>query len=96
MVNKPSCLSRADFITGLVPKGKPIGKVRREHDSAKGGNRILRPVEVAERLGISRANVYQLIAPNENFPALKKLGARVVGSIESEIDDCIASLPDAS
>lgn len=96
MVKEPARLSRADFITGLVPKGKPVGKVRREHDSAKGGNRILRPVEVAERLGISRAKVYQLIAQDENFPARKKLSARVVGWIESEIDDYIASLPDAS
>ena len=58
MVKKPSCLSRADFVSGLVPKGKPVGKGGREHDRAKGGNRILRPVEVAERSGISRAKCY--------------------------------------
>ncbi|WP_208455482.1 helix-turn-helix transcriptional regulator [Burkholderia gladioli] len=56
-------------------------------------HRILRPAEVAARLGISRSKLYEIVATNDKFPARKKISARVVGWLESDIDDFIASLP---
>jgi predicted DNA-binding transcriptional regulator AlpA len=62
--------------------------------SAKRGNRVIRPREVAQRLGISRSKLYELINTDESFPPRKKISPRIVGWLETDIDTYIVSLPD--
>lgn len=54
--------------------------------------RILRKKEVLQRIGISNASLYRLIAKGE-FPRQRYLssGGRAVGWLESEIDEWVNS-----
>jgi prophage regulatory protein len=50
------------------------------------GRRFLRLAQVKERVGLSTATIYRLIAAKK-FPASVPLGLNSVGWPESEIDD---------
>ena len=50
--------------------------------------KILRPIDVCEKLGISKATIYRL-EKNNDFPKRKQLGLRAVGWLESDIDEWI-------
>ncbi|WP_460528708.1 helix-turn-helix transcriptional regulator [Chitinimonas naiadis] len=56
--------------------------------------RIIRLPEVMNLLGVSRASVYNFMA-REGFPKQIKLG-RIVGWVESEVQDWIKGKIDAS
>lgn len=49
---------------------------------------ILRPKEVAKKLGISRTTLWRW-SRKEGFPVKVQLGPQTVGWIENEIDDWI-------
>ena len=53
--------------------------------------RILRMKQLIERLQLSRATVYVLLASDPSFPRKIKLTARTVGWLETEVDAWIAS-----
>lgn len=53
------------------------------------GQRIIRLSEVKAKTGLSRASIYIKISKNE-FPRQIKLGIRMVGWLEDEIDAWIA------
>ena len=56
--------------------------------------RILRVSPALERLGLSRSTLYRLLADEGNgFPKRLQLSANIVGFIESEIDEWIATRP---
>ena len=50
--------------------------------------RILRFHQVQARAGLSRSTIYRRLAGG-SFPKPLPLGARAVGWIESEVDECI-------
>jgi len=50
--------------------------------------KILRPIDVCEKLGISKGTIYRL-EKNNDFPKRKQLGLRAVGWLESDIDEWI-------
>jgi prophage regulatory protein len=58
-------------------------------------NAILRLPEVSKRTGKSRSTIY-LDVSNGKFPAPVKLGARAVGWVESEIEEWLQQLIEAS
>ena len=57
--------------------------------------RILRRQHVEAQTGLSRSNIYDLIA-REEFPRPIKIGARAVGWIEKDIVDWINSKIEAA
>ncbi|MCA8144453.1 helix-turn-helix transcriptional regulator [Burkholderia vietnamiensis] len=57
--------------------------------------RILRPSDVAARLGIGRSTLYELVAEDPNFPPRKQVTPRAVGWLESDINAYILALPNA-
>jgi prophage regulatory protein len=56
--------------------------------------RIIRLPELMTITGMSRSTIYARMAEG-GFPAPKKLGARAVGWIASQVDAFIAALPSA-
>jgi excisionase family DNA binding protein len=54
---------------------------------------VLRPKEARQRLGVGNTRFYEIV--NAGGLRLVKLGDRAVGVIEDELDEFIASLPDA-
>lgn len=55
-----------------------------------GRERLLRLPEVKMRTGLSRSSIYSKVASG-TFPAQKKLGAKMVGWYQSQIDAWIAN-----
>ncbi|WP_439892523.1 helix-turn-helix transcriptional regulator [Ralstonia sp. 25C] len=54
-------------------------------------SRILRVKQLVERVSLSRATVYVLMATDPTFPRKVKLTARSIGFLESDVDAWIAS-----
>lgn len=52
--------------------------------------RILRPVEAAKYVGMSRSSLYRLLAIKK-FPAPTRMGIRAVGWTQNTLDEFIAS-----
>lgn len=61
----------------------------------KVSTRILRAAELAERLGISRVSLWRW-ERERRMPPKRIVGPNVVGWLESEIEEWIASLPTAA
>lgn len=65
--------------------------------AAAGGERIVRPREMAARLGISHATLYEWLADPSKFgtpmPRPRHVGPRAVGWPLSEVETFIRSLP---
>lgn len=57
---------------------------------------ILRLQQLRARLGISRSSVYELLRGDHTFPRPVRLGKRVVGWIDDEIDEWLKSRPRAA
>lgn len=57
--------------------------------------RFIRLPEVLNRTGLCKAWIYRLISRNE-FPAPVKLGERAIAFVESEIDEWIEKIIQAS
>jgi len=70
------------------PLRSEANSIARQLDSAL---RILRMKQLIERLQLSRATVYVLLASDPTFPRKIKLTARTVGWLESEVDAWISS-----
>ncbi|WP_320056515.1 AlpA family phage regulatory protein [Desulfuromonas thiophila] len=51
--------------------------------------RFLRIGEVAQMLGLSESAIRKKIAAMDDFPAPRKLGARAIGFLASEIEEWI-------
>lgn len=49
---------------------------------------LLRPKDVAKKIGVSLSHLYQLVASNQ-FPQPIKLSERISVYIEAEVDDWI-------
>lgn len=62
--------------------------VRSPDKLPKSSFRILRLPELIEKVGLSRAQIYHLIALGE-FPSQIKLGLRACGWLESEVTEWI-------
>lgn len=67
------------------------------------GITLIRRREVERRLGVSRSTIYNKLSPTNpsydpNFPKPVSLGGcgRTVGFVESEVDDYLAALVQAS
>ncbi len=54
--------------------------------------RLLRPTEVAQRVGLSRATLWRLEHAGE-FPSRRQIGPNSVGWLEHEIEEWIESRP---
>jgi len=54
--------------------------------------RLIRTGELEEKIGLSRTTVWRLERAGA-FPPRRRLGANVVGWVEEEVDDWIASRP---
>jgi prophage regulatory protein len=54
------------------------------------GKRMLRFPEVRSRVGCGKSNIYRMVAEG-TFPAPKRLSARTIGWLESEVDAWIES-----
>jgi len=52
-------------------------------------SRVIRPEELAERLGVSRVTLWRWERAGQ-LPAKRKIGPNVVGWLESEIDEWFA------
>ena len=63
--------------SGAAPVAAPIFRAAHE--------RLLRLPEVKSRTGLSRSSIYSKMAVG-HFPPQKKLGAKMVGWYESQID----------
>lgn len=61
----------------------------------KVSTRILRAAELAERLGISRVSLWRWERQGR-MPPKRIVGPNVIGWLESEIDEWMASLPTAA
>ncbi|MGA8610303.1 MAG: AlpA family phage regulatory protein [Xanthobacteraceae bacterium] len=57
------------------------------------GDRILRPRSVAERVGVCRQQLYQMVRTGELPPPVAICGTRAVGWLESSIDQWIKTRP---
>ena len=62
----------------------------RPWESVSPGGRMLRPAEVAERTGLSRSQIYALVA-ERRLPPLLKVGARASGMPEAWLDAYLAA-----
>ena len=56
---------------------------------------LLRPKDVAKKIGVSLSHLYQLVASNQ-FPQPIKLSERISVFIEAEVDDWIQKRVDES
>lgn len=97
-VATPSTNSKSDYLSFIEVLKAVLAKRVEVHERAQ--YRLLSIIQVRERLGISRAALYQRLDPNDpaydaNFPIPIRVGARAVRWIESEVDAYIASLPRA-
>lgn len=54
--------------------------------------KLLRPLEVAERVGLSRTTIWRREREG-TFPARRRLGANSVAYIEAEVDKWIENRP---
>lgn len=52
--------------------------------------RVLRPAQIAERMGVGLSTMWSWAKHDPDFPALFKLGPRTTGGYETEVDDYIA------
>ena len=52
--------------------------------------RILRVPELTEKVGLSRVSIWRLEAAGE-FPQRRQITSKIVGWVESEVNDWIAS-----
>jgi prophage regulatory protein len=60
---------------------------------ARVGSRILRPVEVAQRLGLSRTTIWRMVRAKD-FPAPHGLSGEAVGWLDVDVDAWLASRRD--
>ncbi len=56
--------------------------------------RLLRPTEVAQRVGLSRATLWRLEHAGE-FPPRRQIGPHSVGWLEHEVEELVESRPAA-
>jgi prophage regulatory protein len=74
----------------LIPEKKPLPKEATPEEIYRARKRLLRLPEVCRQVGLGRSSIYSLVNLG-SFPAPKRLGARTVAWLQSDVDDWIAA-----
>lgn len=79
-----SAQSKSAYLGGLSNEGLSASQPRK-------ASRILRIKQLIDRVGLSRATVYVLMASDPTFPRKIKLTAHSIGFLESDVEGWIAT-----